>query len=462
MNLNVSDKSALEKDIQTAEKIAAAVSSVGGTAYYVGGCVRDKLLGLPFTDIDIEVHDVEPKVLDSILSEIGHKREYGASFGIWGLDGTAIDIAMPRLEQATGHGHRDFKTTIDPYIGVKKAAKRRDLTVNAIMENVLTHELVDVYGGMRDLELRILRHVSDESFAEDPLRVLRVAAFHARLGFSVSHDTLELCKSMDISTLSRERVLAETEKALLHSDTPSRFFEFLRECKKLEPWFCELFALIDVKQEPRYHAEGDAYIHTMRVLDEAAKLRERAELPTAFMLAALCHDLGKATTTEVIDGRIRAFGHESAGQELTEKLISRLTSDNKLDRYTSNMTLLHMRPNMLVAQGSSQKAYNKLFDAAVSPRDLLLLAKADHAGSQSNDKQPYEPIEEVLNEALMKYESIMARPYITGRDLVSCGISPGVKLGEALALAHKLRLAGVAHEDAIAQVLAFANDERKK
>lgn len=461
MILNDRNKNSLEQGIQTAEKIAAAVSSVGGTAYYVGGCVRDKLLCRPFTDIDIEVHGVTADTLDKILSSFGHKHEYGASFGIRGLDGTNIDIAMPRLEQATGRGHRDFKTMIDPYIGVEKAAKRRDLTINAIMENVLTHELVDVYGGVRDLERGVIRHVSDASFSEDPLRVLRVAAFHARLGFSVSRDTLALCKSMDISELSRERVLAEAEKALLCSDSPSRFFEFLRECDKLEPWFAELKALIGVDQEPKYHAEGDAYIHTMCVLDEAAGLRERAELPTSFMLAALCHDLGKAATTELINGRIRAFGHESAGQELTEKLISRLTSDVKLKRYTSNMTLLHMRPNMLVAQNSSQKAYNKLFDAAVSPRDLLLLAKADHAGSQSEDKQPYGSIEEKLSDALAKYESIMARPYITGRDLVSCGISPGVKLGEALEFAHKLRLSGIERKDALAQVLAFARDELK-
>ena len=443
----------MNSNTQIAEKIALAVSSAGGTAYYVGGCVRDKLLGIESDDIDIEVHGIESYTLDSILSSVGHCREIGVSFGIWSIDGYNIDIAMPRIEQATGRGHRDFKTFIDPYLGTDKAAKRRDFTINAMMENVLTHELIDHYGGRYDLKNGIIRHVNDESFNEDPLRVLRAADFSARFGFCVADETLELCRKMSLCELSCERVFGELEKALKKSQKPSLFFEFLRRADKLEPWFPEVKRLIGVPQSPVHHSEGDVYTHTMLVLDAAAELRKNAKEPLGFMLSALCHDFGKIVTTEETDGTIHAIGHETEGLVLVESFISRLTNEQKLKKYMLNMVKLHMRPNMLTAQNASKKAFNRMFDASCEPSDLLLLAKADFLGSKGESATPYDSVEAHLKNALDNFIELMSRPYVTGADLIEAGLAPGENFKEKLELAHKLRLAGVDKKSALNQVL---------
>lgn len=447
-------KKMINKNIEIAEQIAAEVQSLGGKVYYVGGAVRDKLLNIENDDIDIEVHGITPELLDNILEKLGKKREIGASFGIWGLDGADIDIAMPRTECATGRGHRDFKTYTDPFIGEEKAAKRRDFTVNAIMENVLTHEIVDMCGGVGDIKKKILRHVSDDSFAEDPLRVLRAAGFAARFGFEVAEETKALCKTMSLDTLSRERILSEIEKALIKADKPSVFFEFLREIGKLDTWFPELQALIGVKQNPEFHFEGDVWSHTMLTLDKAAKLREKAEQPFYFMLSALVHDFGKAITTEEINGKIHSYRHESEGLALVKDFTLRLTDNKKLKTYLLNMTELHMRPNMAAHQAANQKSMNKLFDLSCAPNDLLILAEADyHASLHKSGNPPYDKMRDFLNKALNKYNEVMEKPYVSGADLIAAGIKPGPSFSELLSLAHKLRLADVPKEQALKQVI---------
>ena len=444
---------------QMAERIAEKAAQQGGRVYYVGGLVRDKLLGRENKDVDIEVHGVTPQVLEGILDSLGQRTEMGASFGVYGLKHFSLDIAMPRKEQATGRGHRDFAVFVDPFLGTKKAAQRRDFTMNALMEDVLTGQIVDHFGGQEDLKRGRLRHVSDESFAEDPLRVLRAAQFAARFGFCVAEETLSLCARMDLTALAGERIFGELEKALLKAPSPSVFFQVLRQMGQLGYWFREIEQLIGVPQEPRFHPEGDVWNHTMLVLDEAAKLREQSKEPLGLMLAALCHDLGKQTALQNDNGRLRALGHEEAGISLTEAFLSRITGDKKLHRYVSNMVLLHMRPNLLAAQHSSRKSFCRLFDQSVCPEDLLLLAKADALGRSI--EQDYSPTERDLQEQLAAFQEIMSRPFVQGADLITAGFSPGKDFGEALAYAHKLRLAGVKKEDALHQTAAFLQKERR-
>ena len=199
----------------TAEKIAKSVKDAGGRTFYVGGFVRDKLLGIENKDVDIEVHGIEPDTLYSILESIGEPLSFGKSFGVYALKGEDLDIAMPRRERATGRGHRDFEIEVDPFIGTYAAAKRRDFTINALMEDVLTCEIIDHFGGREDLSRGVIRHIDDASFIEDPLRVLRAAQFAARFGFAVDPSTIELCRGIDLSALSRERVEEELRTALL-------------------------------------------------------------------------------------------------------------------------------------------------------------------------------------------------------------------------------------------------------
>ena len=174
----------MTRDRETARRIAQEVQPLGGSVYYVGGCVRDRLLGRESKDLDIEVHGITPQQLEIVLDRMGGRRTVGASFGVYGLAGCGLDIAMPRREAAVGRGHRDFTVEVDPWLGPERAARRRDFTVNALMEDVLTGQVLDFFGGREDLRRGLLRHVDDRSFPEDPLRVLRGAQFAARFGFS--------------------------------------------------------------------------------------------------------------------------------------------------------------------------------------------------------------------------------------------------------------------------------------
>lgn len=442
-----------------AEKIAAAVAQAGGRAYYVGGFVRDRLLGRDCKDIDIEIHGVPVPVLEAILDSLGTRTQMGASFGIYGLSHYDLDIALPRRERANGKGHKDFAVLTDPFLGAKKAAMRRDFTVNALMEDVLTGQVLDFFHGREDLEQGILRHVDDASFPEDPLRVLRAAQFAARFGFAPAPETVALCKTMDLRPLSGERVLGELEKALLKAPRPSVFFEVLRQMDQLQSWFPEVQALIGVPQEPRFHPEGDVWNHTMLVLDRAAELRSQAVNPSGLMFAALCHDFGKPATTRRDDtGRIRSLGHEEAGLPPVRAFLGRITKEKQLSRYVLNMTQLHMRPNMLSAQHSGQKSFNRLFDESLCPEDLLLLSKADALGKAP--APDYSETEARLRPRLSAFRETMAQPYVQGADLVAAGFPPDRDFTQALALAHSLRLAGVTKKEAMAQVTAFLRKAR--
>ncbi len=441
------------KDQQMARTLAQQVAIRGGRVYYVGGYVRDKLLGLENKDVDVEVHGITPETLEEILDSLGTRLEMGSSFGVYGLRGYDLDIAMPRQEEAVGRGHKDFKVAVDPFIGTQKAAMRRDFTCNALMEDVLTGEIVDHFEGQRDLRQGMLRHVSDQSFPEDALRVLRCAQFAARFEFAVAPETVELCRGLDLGFLPRERILEEMRKALLKAEKPSIFFEVLRQMGQLSTWFPEVEALIGIPQPETYHAEGDVWNHTMLVLDAAAQRRDQVSNPMGFMLSALCHDFGKAVCTEVVDGAVHAYGHETEGLPLVRQFLSRITSEKQLFQYVLNMVQLHMKPNKM-AGVSSVKSMNKLFDSSVEPSDLIHLAACDELGRIS--QIPHVPKEDLLRQQLETFQEYMSRPYVMGVDLVAAGLKPGKDFHQLLELAHKLRLAGVPKEKALKQVLSQA------
>lgn len=451
---------AFEKDIEMARSVAGRVAELGGRTFYVGGFVRDALIHRENKDVDIEIHGVMPGDVEKILDSLGQRLTMGESFGIFGLKGYSLDIAMPRKEKQRGSGHRDFDVSVDPFIGTEKAALRRDFTINALMQDVLTGEIVDHFHGREDLDKGVIRHVNDETFAEDPLRVLRAAQFAARFGFTVADETVDICRRMDLTALSRERIDGELRKALLKAQKPSIFFETLRRMNQLSDWFPELEALIGVEQNPKHHAEGDVWTHTMMVLDAAVNFREQAENPLGFMLAAITHDFGKAVCTEVVKGEIHAYGHEIKGLPLAERFLSRITNERKLIEYALNLTEHHMRPNTAAGAGSSIKSTNKMFDQAIDPAALIGIALADDLGKIS--AQPTEPHDKFLYDRLAIYREFMARPAVMGRDLIQAGLKPDQDFTEILAYAHKLHLAGVNKENALKQVLAYARKLRSK
>ncbi len=442
------------KNLTMARIIAEKIEKNGGRAYFVGGFVRDRLCGTENKDIDIEVHGIEPSELCNILSELGSLIKTGKSFGVYSLRGYNIDIAMPRTEHLTGTKHTDFEINIDPQIGTQKAAIRRDFTINALMEDILTGEITDHFGGRQDLKNGIIRHVNDKSFCEDALRVLRGAQFAARFGFAIHPQTLKLFSKIDLSDLARERVMEELSKAMLKSLKPSVFFEVLRSADALDTWFPELKALIGIEQNPAYHAEGDVWTHTMMVIDEAANFRHLVTNPLGFMLSAVIHDLGKITCTVVIGGVIHAYRHETEGLPIIEKFLHRLTNENALIKYVLKLCEFHMKPRILAQNKSSIKSTNKMFDSVPDPTGLIYIAEADNRGKLPK-REDKNQLEFLLKRRDMYLET-MSKPHVMGKDLIDAGLTPDERFSEILSYAHKLRLAGVEKESALKQTLAYA------
>lgn len=445
------------KDMAMAIKIAEQVSKNGGRTFLVGGCVRDEILGKEIKDVDIEVHNIEVEKLLEILSSLGEVKKIGASFGVFNLKGYDIDIAMPRKEKSSGRGHRDFEIYVDPFIGFKEAAKRRDFTMNALMKDILTGEVIDSFGGIDDLKNKTIRHVNDESFCEDPLRVFRAAQFASRFDFKIDQKTIDLSSKMDLSALAFERVFEELKKVLLKSDKPSVFFETLRDMNQLSTWFKEVEDLIGVKQPKEHHPEGDVFNHTMLVLDQAAKLRQKAKDPLAFMLSAMCHDFGKAVTTEINEnGKVTSYKHELESVEIAEAFLDRLNKVN-LKKEVLNLVKLHMKPNQMY-NIAKKKSMMKLWDEAICPEDLILLARADSLG---RDKiHDYDEIEKILRASLEDYKNLMKKPQITGKDLISLGLKPGEQFSEYIKFGHKLHLSGVPKEEVLRHVSADINKKQ--
>ena len=433
--------------------IAKKAQALGGRALLVGGCVRDGLLDIPCYDIDCEIHGIAPDMLRRMLGEFGEIDETGNAYGIYTIKGMGLDIALPRREKRTGPGHKDFAVTVDPDLSPEEAAARRDFTVNAIMRDALTGEYVDPYGGMEDLKKGILRAVPGGQFEEDPLRVLRGAQFAARFHLTPDEETIEKMRRMPVRNLSAARVWAETKKALEMADTPDVFFRILERTGALEPFFAELAALRKAPQNPVYHPEGDAFEHTMMVLNAAAQIRERMQNPLAFMLAALCHDLGKAVSTRRNDkGAWASVGHEHTGVPLCEKMFSRLGVSKSVIAYVQNMCALHMRVHTCYYGKARVSRTNVLFDESVNPGELSWLVVCDSRGT-GKPRSDADIEEAFIFERLAAYQQVLAAGMPSAHMLMDMGMKPGPDLKKALAYAREQRLCGKTMEEALTGAL---------
>lgn len=439
--------------------IALRAKEMGGRAMLVGGCVRDGLLGIPSTDIDCEVYGLAPDALCALAARFGDVDDSGERYGIFALRGEGIDLAVPRTERRTGPHHGDFEVLPDPTLSFEKAASRRDFTVNAILRDALTGEIVDPFGGQADLKNHILRAVPGAGFEEDPLRVLRGAQFAARYDLMVDEATMEKMRRMPTDALSPARVMSETKKALMQSARPEIYFDILRRAGALEVWFKELAALIGVQQNPKYHPEGDAYVHTMFVLRAAAEMKNAAQKPLNLMFAALVHDLGKAvTTTQDQNGNSHSCEHEIAGVPLLSAMLSRIGAGKDMLAYCENMCRLHMRTHICFYMNLGEGQTNLLFDESVCPHDLVLLAVCDARGKGRRTEKSDEE-EQFLKERLAAYEKALSMPMPSGDMLIAQGMKAGRGMAQALKEARRLRLCGAGLEDAICQtVIKFGKE----
>ncbi len=354
--------------------------------YLVGGALRDRLLGRPVRERDWVVVGAEPEeLLARGFTPVGRE------FPVFLHPQTHEEYALARLERKVAPGYRGFTTQFSPDVTLEEDLKRRDLTINAMAESE-SGEIVDPYGGRRDLDARVLRHVS-EAFVEDPVRILRVARFAARfapLGFTVAPETAALMARMvqsgEVRALVAERVWQETERAL-SEPCPEAYFEVLRSCGALACIFPEVDALFGVPQPAQWHPEIDTGVHVLLALRYAAQ----RGTSTAVRFAALVHDLGKALTPR--ERWPAHHGHEEAGVPLVEALSLRLKAPNECRElaalaarhHTSVHRALELKPATVLKLLESTDAFRRPERFA----ELLLACEADARGRAGLEDRPY-------------------------------------------------------------------------
>lgn len=432
--------------VEQARAIARAIRDHGGRAVVVGGFVRDRLLGNEAKDLDLEVFGLEAVPLRELLAGFGPVNIVGEAFTVYKIG--AIDVALPRRESKSGRGHRGFIVAGDPMMSFADAARRRDFTINAIGWNPLTDEYLDPWGGRGDLEARVLRAVDPAAFPDDSLRVLRAAQFAARFECEIAEETRALCRTINPTDLPAERIWGELEKLLLRARRPSRGLKVMLDLGTIDRLFPEIKALVGCEQEPDWHPEGDVWVHTLLVVDEA---RSRIDdLPhaeqVAIMLGAVLHDLGKPLTTARVEGRIRSLNHEEAGVVPATRVLDRLKV-HTLDGYDVRRQVLGMVAHHL-KPGMWHKSRNPVGDGAfrrlaqkVDLKLLARLAKADCLGRTRGFN--CSAMDWFLDRARrLGVEHAPPKPILLGRYLLELGVDPGPRMGEILRHVYERQLDG--------------------
>ncbi len=433
-------------DLQGARTIAEAVREAGGRALIVGGWVRDRLVGRDSKDIDVEVFGLPADRLRPLLEIVGRVQTVGESFQVYKLGD--IDVSLPRRDSKSSRGHRGFQVANDPSMSVEDAARRRDFTINAISWDPLTDEYLDPFDGRGDVARRVLRAVDHQRFADDSLRVLRAIQFAARFELTLDEPTREICLQVPLDDLPSERVWGEFEK-LLGATRPSIGFALAMDLGVVQKLFPELHALAGCPQEPEWHPEGDVWVHTLQVIDQA---RERVDdLPRsqrlAVMLGAVCHDFGKPLTTAFVDGRLRSIDHEEQGVAPAAGFLDRLNV-HSIDGYDVRLQVLgmvaqHLKPGMWfkVRDEVGDGAFRRL-SQKVDLELLARLAKSDCLGRQPGTFN-CQAMDWFLERArLLGVEHLPPAPILLGRHLLQLGMKPGPRMGEILKAVYEQQLDG--------------------
>jgi tRNA nucleotidyltransferase (CCA-adding enzyme) len=435
-----------DEQLSIAIRVATTVAGEGGRALIVGGWVRDRLLGIPSKDIDLEVYGVPADRLKRLLAPYGRVDTVGESFTVYKVAG--LDVSLPRRESKVGRGHKGFEVTGDPHLSIDAAFRRRDFTINAIGYDPLGAEYVDPFGGRKDLEDRRLRAVDLRTFGDDSLRVLRAVQFAARFTLAVDPATADLCRRIPLDDLPPERVWGEIEKLLLKARNPSLGLALGRDLAVVPRLFPELEALVGCEQEPEWHPEGDVWVHTLMVVDQARARLD--DLPharqVAVMLGAVCHDFGKPATTAFVEGRIRSHDHEQAGVEPAARFLDRLNV-HSLDgfdvrRQVLGITAHHLKP------GAFYKTRDTITDGAfrrlaqkVDLELLAIVAKADCNGRTG--AFDCSAMDWFLERArALGVEHAPPPPLVLGRHLLALGMKPGPAVGAVLKQIYEKQLDG--------------------
>lgn len=472
--------------VAAVRELAERAKAAGGRALVVGGAVRDRLLGLSPTDFDVEMYGLDPERVRMLVEEIGVTHDVGRAFGVLELrfGGERLHVSIPRRESKVAPGHRGFAVDTDPSLTPEDAARRRDFTINAIAEDPLTGEVVDPFDGRGDLARRVLRVVDANHFGEDPLRVLRAAVFVAQFELAVDAESDAVIRHSvpSVRQLPHERIGEEWRKLLLRPIRPSRGLKLLMDWGVLDVLHSDFVRLPKTPQEPKWHPEGDVWTHTLMTVDEAAHIirdsdvrgggeitarpasaRSGWEVRWSVMLTALCHDLGKATTTVVERGVLHSRGHDAAGIEPTRRFLKSIAADRRTREVVVRLVREHLLPlrffnlaarGMSLSDGEVRSLARRLHPATIFL--LTLVADADQFG-----RGPFVLTPEVSN--VLTSEVRTAKPpaadagaqlrtraaalgvldgpplpVLRGTDLLAAGCTPGPQFGVILRRAQEL------------------------
>jgi len=430
-------------------------------AYLVGGSVRDALLGIPHKDFDLEVFGVSYEQLVTGLSRWGRTDLVGRSFGVIKLSvqgETAYDFTIPRRDSKHAPGHKGFAVQFDPGITLQEAASRRDFTINAIMYDPRQAQMLDFFGGLQDLERRILRHTS-AAFVEDPLRVLRGMQFVSRFNLEPAPETVALCQRIHAAyhELALERVWDEWHKWAVKSVLPSAGLRFLEATGWLAH-FPEIQALRGIPQDPEWHPEGDVFEHTCHACDALVNLpgwREADETDRAvYSFAVLAHDFAKpkTTATALKNGKMRIVspGHESEGGPLAFQFLERIHAplaigDRVIPLVTHHLAAHHLSHMDTITDRSVRRLAQHL--APDNIHGLCVVITADHNGRPPLPTGIPKSVREIETRAAeLLVQDRVPESILKGRHLLEMGFSPGKHFGTILEAAYEAQLDGEFHD----------------
>lgn len=446
----------------TLRSILSALAAQNRRALVVGGAVRDALQRLAPKDFDIEVYNATFSELAEILAGYGRVDLVGKSFGVIKFtdsEGNDYDFSVPRRDNKTGIGHKDFAISFDPTLSPKEAAARRDFTFNALAYDLLSQELHDYYGGRQDLESKILRHTSP-AFSEDPLRVLRGMQFAARMGLTIAPETAEMAQGMAVHypSLAKERVAEEWMKLAIRGRYPGSAIRYLQ----LTGWIAhypEIENIVGVPQEEEWHPEGPVDVHTALVMDAAARIADRdgiqGEDRAVLIFAALGHDFAKSlpekggtTIQREKDGRMRwtAYGHEEASGPLAEQFLQSIGIKNEIIQRVRPIIEKHLEHIRFKPVTNSPKSVRQLA-ATLHPgtiEELARLMESDASGRPPLPQHMPEQAQRMLDMARKEGVNLgRPTPLIQGRDVMPYyGGRGGPHIGAVTSAAYKAQLNG--------------------
>jgi tRNA nucleotidyltransferase (CCA-adding enzyme) len=419
----------------------------------VGGCVRDAIIGAGHVakDIDVEVYGLTFAAVAEALSRAGRVDEVGKSFGVLKIRAgeTDLDVNVPRRERKIGAGHRGFEVAPDMSLSFAEASARRDFTMNAILLDPETGEVIDCHGGVADIRAGILRHTS-AAFAEDPLRVLRAVQFAARFGFTLAPETAELCRSLAdaYAELPVERVWVEFEKIGTKGRHLSAALRALAETG-WERHFPQLGVLHGVEQDPAWHPEGDVHVHSGLAGDQAARLADDAGLTGAdrfvVVMGALLHDLGKVTHTQRTGERITSQGHAAAGVEPAQAFLRSVACPEHLIARIVPLVKEHMCCTGRPTKPAVRRLARRLVPATMA--ELAIVCGADRKGRGDAEATSMAPVWLALAAGLSVTER-PAKGLLNGDHLIAAGMTPGPAFKPILAAALAAQDAGEFDDEA--------------